>query len=67
MKQWISNLLWYIFGFIMGAMVMTAAFTDYKIKEVEICKKELLTCNESLNDPHSCVSVVVEFMEGHHE
>ena len=60
------DLLWYVIGFVTATVVITFALHD-NIEIHNACQADLATCQEALNDPHACVSVVVETMEGNNE
>ena len=66
MLKELKTLGWYALGFICGMMVMAAAIS-HNIQNQALCQEELTTCQETLNNPHACVSVVVEVLEGHYE
>lgn len=60
------DLLWYVIGFATATVVIAFALQD-NIKTHNACQEDLATCQETLNDPHACVSVVVEAMERNYE
>ena len=60
------DLLWYVIGFLTATIVIAFALQD-NIKIHNACQVDLATCQQTLNDPHACVSVVVEAMEGKYE
>ena len=66
MRSFWEDILWYVIGFISSTVVMAFALQD-NIKTHNACQEELSTCQEILNDPHACVSIVVEMMEGNYE
>ena len=66
MKTIIACMLSFLIG-----MVITAA-SMYNAHETVLqahsqCREDLNFCKAALNDPHSCVSIVVEILEERHE
>ena len=57
------RLLNLIFGILIGILI---GFTTKPtmIDQFDMCVDELVACQDALNDPHHCVSVVVETLEG---
>lgn len=61
MKIWM-----FIFGLVFG-FVVGFTFRPTMLSQFDVCVNELLECQEALNDPHHCVSIVEEVLEAKHE
>lgn len=57
MRFWI-----FLFGLVLG-LCAGILFKPDTQSQFDMCVDELIACQESLADPHHCVSVVVEELE----
>lgn len=57
------DLFWYVIGFVTATAIIAFALQN-NIKIHNACQVDFATCQETFNDPHACVSVVVETLEG---
>ena len=57
---------WYIIGLVLGIILAFAVSTEV-YKNATICKDQLKECQTQLDDPHHCISVLVDVLEGNND
>lgn len=60
------NFTWYIIGLVVGIIIAFAVSAEV-YKTTTICKDQLKECQTQLDDPHHCISVLVDFLEGNND
>lgn len=58
------EMILYVFGVAFGAVIAIAALESTYKQQIDDCQNQVKVYEAILNDPHHCVSIVVEALEG---